>query len=69
MAEVAQVCVQVFCSSRVYEVTRIRGGGSVFNPDSDYDHMSNAEISKMLYFDDDHEDNNAGEEELTPSLA
>jgi hypothetical protein len=41
----------------------------VFNPDSDYDHMFNAEIFEILFLADDHEDNNAGEEEITPSLA
>jgi hypothetical protein len=45
------------------------GGGSVFNPDSDYDHMFNVEISKMLSLADDHEENNAWGEELIPSLS
>jgi hypothetical protein len=69
MSVVAQVRAQVLCSSHVDKVTHSRGGGSVFNPDSDYDHMSNVEISEILSLADDHEDTNTREEEVTPSLA
>jgi hypothetical protein len=69
MTVVSQVHAQVFCSSHVDEVIRIRGGGSVFNLDRDYDHLSNADISEVLSLDDEHEDNNAGEYEVMPPLA
>jgi hypothetical protein len=54
MAVVFQVRAQVLCSSRAYEVIRTRGGGSMFDIDKDYDHLSNVEISEMLYLADDH---------------
>jgi hypothetical protein len=69
MEVVDQVRAQVLCSFHVDEVTHITGGGSVFNPESDFDHMSNADISEILSLADDHGENNAGEEEVIPSLA
>jgi hypothetical protein len=53
---VAQVRAQVLGYSRVDGVIHTRGGGSVFDIDKDYDHLSNVEISEMLSLDDDHQD-------------
>jgi hypothetical protein len=59
MTVIAQVRAQVLCYSRLDEVIHIRGGGSLFDIDKDYDHLSNVEISEMLYFADYHQDHNA----------
>jgi hypothetical protein len=69
MSVVAQVRLQVLGSSLVYEVIQIRDGGSEFDIDKDYQHLSNIEISEMLCLADDHQDQNTGEEELMLSFA